>query len=251
MDYVRFIETEITKHCTVDVRDTNKLTPEQFAMIRRDGLGASDMSAVLGTMDKFRTRDDVLKNKLEETWTAEEQEIGDKINVRKGVDLEPLILKKAGEQLKLQIIKPDCMYRLKNYPWITVNFDGVALDDGVLFPVEAKFTSTYADKYWGYDPAKRPEKRPYYRENQNMLEYIKDLAAYYGVPPYYLVQVMVQMMALKAPFGVLCSLRDKDWTVYDFAIEYEPRIAEEIGVESHKLWQQILKLREVRNGRNP
>ncbi len=231
---------QILKTCDADQEDTMTLTPEQFAMMRRNGLGASDMSAVLGTMDKFRTRDDVLQNKLQTTWTQEEQDIGEKVNVRKGVDLEPLILRKASEQLKLEIIKPTTMYRHKDFPWLTVNFDGIAQVNGVCIPIEAKFTSTYADKYWNYAPDKGPWIRP---PHQDILDYIKSSATCYGVPPYYLVQIQVQMLALNAPFGHLVSLRDKDWTAYTFKIDKDQRIQDQILMEGHKLWQQIEKLR--------
>jgi len=238
----QLFEEQILKYCTEDQVDTTTMSPEEFAMMRRNGLGASDMSAVLGTMDKFRTRDDVLQNKLQLVWTEEEQAIGEKVNVRKGTDLEPLILQKAEQLLNLTIIKPTVMYRHKDYPWLTVNFDGVAVMDGVVIPIEAKFTSTYADKYWNYIPDKGGWIQP---PDKDMLGYINSSAKCYGIPPYYLVQVQVQMFALNAPFGYLLSLRDKDWTVYPFKIDKDQKIQDEILIQGHKLWTQIQKIREM------
>lgn len=233
---------QILKTCTEDQTDTTTLTPEAFAMMRRNGLGASDMSAVLGTMDKFRTRDDVLQNKLQTVWTEDEQAIGEKVNVRKGTDLEPLILKKAAEQLGLEIIKPTIMYRHREYPWLTVNFDGIVKIHDDLIPVEAKFTSTYADKYWDYTIKEHTWLAPTHGQ---VLDYINALAKTYGIPPYYLVQVQVQMFALQSPFGYVVSLRDKDWTAYLFKIDRDRRIQDEILIEGHKLWQQITKIKEM------
>jgi hypothetical protein len=238
----QLFEEQILKYCTEDQVDTTTMSPEEFAMMRRNGLGASDMSAVLGTMDKFRTRDDVLQNKLQLVWTEEEQAIGKKVNVRKGTDLEPLILQKAEEILNLTIIKPTVMYRHKDYPWLTVNFDGIAEIDNVIVPIEAKFTSTYADKYWDYTVKDHTWLAPTHGQS---LDYINALAKTYGVPPYYLVQVQVQLFALRAPFGYLLSLRDKDWTVYPFKIDKDQKIQDEILIEGHKLWTQIQKIREM------
>lgn len=238
----QLFEKQILKYCTEDQVDTTTMSPEEFAMMRRNGLGASDMSAVLGTMDKFRTRDDVLQNKLQLTWTEEEQAIGEKVNVRKGNDLEPLILQKAEDILNLTIIKPTVMYRHKEFPWLTVNFDGIAEMDNVIIPIEAKFTSTYADKYWDYTVKDHTWLAPTHGQ---ALDYINALAKTYGVPPYYLVQVQVQLFALNAPFGYLLSLRDKDWTVYPFKIHKDQKIQDEILIEGHKLWTQIQKIREM------
>jgi len=237
----KLIYQQILKNCEVAVEDTSTMSEEEFAMCRRDGLGASDMSAVLGTMDKFRTRDDVLQNKLATTWTEEEQAIGEKTNVKKGKDLEPLILQKAQVLLGLAIEKPKMMYRMHDHPWITVNFDGVAVDKGVVIPIEAKFTSTYADKYWNYS-----EEIPQVGTEKLMsdLDYINLRAKNHGVPPYYLVQLQVQMLALSAPYGYLVSLRDKTWDAHSFRIESDPQISQLILIESHRLWQQIERLRK-------
>ena len=219
------------------------LDEESFAMLRRNGIGASDMSAVLGTMDNFRTRDDILTNKLAREWTLEEQEIGKKVNVRKGKDLEPLILRKASLELDRELFKPPEMFRLRTYPWITVNFDGLYLDETKIpIPVEAKYTSTFADKYWNYTNFK-PD--AVYPRTCTFLEYCEAWAKHLGVPPYYLVQVQVQMLATNAPYGHIVSLRDKDWTVYAFRIPRDERIIDEIVVQSSRLWNQIQKLKGV------
>jgi len=228
---------------TVECPNATSLSEEEFAMIRRNGIGASDMSAVLETMDKFRTRDDILSNKLAKEWTQEEQEVGLKVNVRKGKDLEPLILDKAGKLLGVPLLKPPEMFRLVLYPWLTVNFDGLYLDEaGVVIPVEAKFTSTYADKYWNYTDFKP---NAVYPRTCTFLEYCEAWAKHLGVPPYYLVQVQVQMLATNAPYGHIVSLRDKDWTVYAFRIPRDERIIDEIIVQSSRLWNQIQKLKGV------
>lgn len=224
----------------VDVEDTSKLSQEEFAMIRRNGLGASDMSAVLGTMDKFRTKDDVIQNKLQTTYTDDEKAIGDKVNVRKGSDLEPMILNKTGELLGHKLWKPNAMYRMKKYPWLTVNFDGLFKENNQVIPVEAKFTSTYADKYWNYtgvfDVAN-------VSNQMQFLDFVNLLAKSYGVPPYYLIQVQIQMLATGAQYGYISSLRDKDWTVYPFKVKRNERIIEEAILESGRTWQTIEKLR--------
>ena len=75
--------------------------------------------------------------------------VGAKESVRKGADLEPIILQKFAEWSGFDIYKPDAMYRMKELPYITVDFDGLCvMSNDIYFPVEAKYVTAYAMKYW-------------------------------------------------------------------------------------------------------
>ena len=79
--------------------DLAKHDPEYFAMIRRVGFGASDSSILLG-VNPFPngTIEKLIEQKKSKHLTPDELAIGQMVNVRKGVDLEPLILQKFREK---------------------------------------------------------------------------------------------------------------------------------------------------------
>jgi len=219
------------EHLEVALEDMDTLTQEEFAMARRDGIGASDMSAILGAMDKFKTADDVLREKLLTIYTDEEKAIGEKVNVRKGRDLEPMILNKARDILGEVILKPTSMYRMKAHPFLTINFDGVIPRNTV--PVEAKFCSTYADKYYDFGPDTndRWKTHAYYTD-------FYDQAKHYGIPAYYYIQLQQQILGLGAPYGYLTVLRDKDWNIYIFKIMADPHLHDKIISEGYQFWNK-------------
>lgn len=121
------------------VKDAALMGPEEFAMIRRKGFGGSDASILLDANPYTKTykevtnkydgtvTDSLVKQKARMGITEEERAIGQKSAVRKGNDLEPLIIKKTSEILGVDLLKPDDMYRFKAHPYLTMNFDGVGV----------------------------------------------------------------------------------------------------------------------------
>ena len=91
---------------------------EAFALIRRQGLGASDSSIILG-VNNWTTIEQLIEQKNTPTITQEEIEVGNKPNVRMGNDLEEIILKKFQKWSGFITEKPSPMYRLKDYPMLT------------------------------------------------------------------------------------------------------------------------------------
>ena len=120
---------------------------EGFIKIRRNGFGASDSAIYLG-VNKWTTVEQLIEQKLAEGITQEEIEVGEKEAVRKGADLEPLILDKFSKWSGFELTKPDAMYRMIEHPQLTINFDGVTQMGDQYIPVEAKYVSVYANKYW-------------------------------------------------------------------------------------------------------
>lgn len=233
----------ILQRCDVAHENAYQLNEEQFAMIRRNGIGASDTSAILGAMDKFRNAEDILQNKLETTYTDAEKEVSMKPNVRKGRMLEPMILEWAERLLGTEVIKPQDMYRLKDYPHLTVNYDGLTLIDGELVPVEAKFVSTYGDKYYNFnDPNPVPLSVP---PHADRLQALQDAAKHHGIPPYYLIQVQQQMMGTGSSRAILAALRDKYWEVYLFTVPVYPWMQEWLAVETFRFWNRVQKARRI------
>lgn len=234
----------VLKHCDIHVENVNKMTEEEFAMSRRNGIGASDMSAILGTMDKFRTASDVLMNKLETTYTDEERAIGKKPAVKKGKDLEPLILQKAEAILKADVVKLTESFKLKQFPYLTINYDGLVRLDQVV-PVEAKVVTTYGDKYYIFGDEIDVKPALLYDPGSDRLTNLKELAKHHGIPSYYLVQLQQQMMGVGSSYGYLAALRDKTWTLHLFKIPAYNWIQDWIKTEGYLFWQKVEKARRI------
>ena len=228
---------------TIECADAYELAmtdKEAFIRIRRNGLGASDSSVYTG-VNLFTTVDELIKQKLSDVVTAEELEIGQKENVRKGSDLEPIILNKFEQWSGFDTYKPDAMYRFTEYPQLTVNFDGIIELSATHIPVEAKFVSAYANKYWNRSKC---IKAPYEGQPKNFAgastaDHIKGLAELYGIPPYYFTQMQQELMGLKAPFGYLVALFDKGWELGVSKIFADPYTQHEIIMESKAVWNTI------------
>lgn len=222
---------------------------EQFALLRKHGLGGSDSSSVLG-VNPYTSRQQLIESKARDTLTEEEKAVGDKTAVRKGRDLEPLIIQKTEKYFKTDIFKPKDMYRFKNAPWLTMNFDGVAEDENGYFPCEIKVVTLYGQKHYNFNKA-------FFDETQGLLPLpenyaiseintIETKAMQYGIPPYYYTQLQQEMMALNAPYGWLSVLRDSDWRVYTFYVHADPHVQSRLVTEGFKVWQEVMQLNPER-----
>lgn len=191
-----------------------ELSEEEYALARRNGFGASDASVYLNLQSQWKTIQDLVVEKCTPYITDEERAIGEKEVVRKGRDLEPLILQKAEKELGIPIEKPTAMYRHKEYDFMTINYDGVATTPDGLIPVECKFVSVYGNKYYNRD---EPE----------------------GIPEYYRAQLHQQMIGLNAPYGYLAALFDKGWVFHLFKIRRDEKLINQIIVEGYKTWELV------------
>jgi hypothetical protein len=237
----------IEERCEI-LLDASTLSEEEYAMARRQGLGASDASIYLGLQAKWRNETDLIANKCATMYTKEEQEVSQKPAVRKGKDLEPLILSKFEEQTGIVCFKPKYMYRLREFPYLTINFDGISPLGESLIPVEAKFTSTYGDKYWNYNKTpRRSDPAPDFTKT-SIVAHCDEAFEHYGVPAYYYAQVQQQMLGLGSDIGVVVSLRDLDWNIYPFWIFRDDWLQKQIIAEGYRVWQRIERQRKYTGG---
>ena len=227
---------EVVHPNMADLIDTN---PTLFAMTRRSGLGASDASVYLG-VNKWNTVQQLIEEKRSIGLTEHELDVGNKEVVRKGRDLEPIILKKFADKMGIEVFKPNPMYRIKEHPHLTINFDGVIDLSGTLVPVEAKFCSTFADKYW--DKTKQINSLVEGTAKicgYDIIQHIEEEAKLYGIPPYYYTQVQQQMLGLDAPFGYFAVVFDKGWQDAAFKIFKDKYVQDAIISEGFKVFQKI------------
>ncbi len=201
-------------------KDVDKLPNEEYALIRKNSFGASDIASLLGV--GFNTLEDLIAQKQQKFLTDEEKEIGNKPNVKKGRDLEDLILKKYCTALNVEATKPTDMYEV--YQGLTVNFDAIRKD--IEIPVEIKYVSTFGGKYWTRDTENLiHDVGMCETPTTDLIDHIESRAAFYGIPKYYYTQIQVQIAALNAPYGHLCALFDKDWEIQIYKIPYDPVLA--------------------------
>lgn len=237
------------KNLEVVVEDAYLLSPEEFTNIRRQGIGASDASVILGLQSKWKTSEDIIKEKLQRSISAEEIEVGNKPSVRKGRDLEHIVLNKAEDWLHCEVDKPTDMYRFKDSPWLTVNFDGITTDPiGTFTVVEAKVVTQYGEKFYDRDKALKSKSEIEFvsliRNKKAFLKQdIETKAKACGIPPYYYAQVQQQLLAIDAPYGYLAALHDKDWELKMYLVPADPEVQAKIITESKKIWNIIEEAR--------
>ena len=190
----------------------DQVSEEEYAMLRKESFGGSDSSILCG-VNLYKTLNQLIKEKNCKYITDEEKEVGNKAIVRKGKDLEPIILNKAAQELGIEINKPTAMFEFKEEPILTLNYDGVAEENQVLIPIEAKLVSKYGEKYYNKDKTLEENKEVDMKIEGDSLEaHIKRKALRIGIPAYYYTQVQQEIMGLNAPYGYLAVLFDDSWT---------------------------------------
>lgn len=196
----------------VKVEHIDQVSEEEYAMLRKESFGGSDSSILCG-VNLYKTLNQLIKEKNCKYITDEEKEVGNKAIVRKGKDLEPIILDKAAQELGIEINKPTAMFEFKEEPVLTLNYDGVAEENQVLIPIEAKLVSKYGEKYYNKDKTLEENKEVDMKIEGDSLEaHIKRKALRIGIPAYYYTQVQQEIMGLNAPYGYLAVLFDDSWT---------------------------------------
>lgn len=230
----------------IAVENIDAVSKEEFTQLRRKGFGGSDSSVLVG-VNPFSTISDLIASKVRTELSEEEKAIGKLAAVRKGNDLEPLIITKATAILETQVFKPPHMYRFKDYPYLTMNFDGVTdLHGKQYIPVEIKVCTFRGEKHYNKFKALYDEERPEGSEvipepediSENNIS-IEERAAHYGIPPYYFTQLQQEMMALDAPFGFIAVLFESDWNVRIFKVWKDPKTQNAIIIEGYKTWQKV------------
>jgi predicted phage-related endonuclease len=226
------------------VENIPSLTDDEYALIRRQGLGASDSSILLG-VNPYKTKDQLIVEKRSKHITDEERAIKLKDAVRKGFDLEPLILQKYANLMECERpIKPEAMFQITETPYLTINYDGLAIGEEYIIPVEAKFVTTYGDKYYNRKHALKREFgecslerkcRPY----SDTADRIKAKAEQVGIPPYYYTQAQQQIYGAGAPYAYLVALHDKGWETVVYFIPRDEECIRAIIIAGAKVWSKI------------
>lgn len=205
---------------SIAIQDIQSMSHEDYALVRKNYFGASDSSILCG-VNLYKNMDQLIKEKNMKFLTKEEIEVGEKAIVKKGYDLEPLILDKAEAELNTDVIKPRDMFKFNKVDGLSVNYDGVILENNDLVPVEAKLVSKYGEKYYNKNITMAGAKALNMDiEGTNIQEHIKRKATKLGIPAYYYTQVQQEIAGLDATHGYLAAMFDESWS---FKLYYIPR----------------------------
>ncbi len=233
----------------VDAKGMSTMENEAFALIRRNGFGGSDSGVLLG-VNPYTHISELIRQKSSYILTEEEKAVGDQAAVRKGNDLEPLIIDKTAYYMGLHILKPEPMYKFTDFPYLKMNFDGVVVEGGKpSYPVEIKVCTTFGAKHYNFNKAYFREQIGYQEIQSNVSNTdmsIQEKAKHYGVPPYYYTQVQQEMMALNAEFGLLSVLDERTWCINVFFVYRDQAVQAMLVAAAHNAWSQV----EARRGQS-
>ena len=237
-----------TNKVPIEVRYANidKTSAEEFTVIRRQGFGSSDTGSLVGVNPYQSGKwEELIQSKLRTEVTPEEAAIGQERNVVAGRDLEPIIIQKFNDWFpEYKIFKPAHMYYFEEYPWMSMNFDGVGiLGDGYI-PIEIKFASIPGTKLYDHSKpywAEKPKfNRNFVLENVNTSQLtIPEKARHIGLPPYYYTQLQSQIAALAAPEGLLVVLFEQTWTISVFRSVADEFTWQNIVRQGYKGYEEI------------
>ena len=214
----------------VAIPNIQSMSHEEYALARKDYFGASDSSILCG-VNLYKTMDQLIAEKNAKYITKEEKEVGEKAIVRKGYDLEPIILDKAAAELQTEIFKPEDMFKFKDVDGLSVNYDGVTVAPTVnkWIPVEAKLVSKYGEKYYNKTVLQSDAMAVDMNvEGENLEQHIKRKALKFGIPAYYYTQIQQEIAGLDAPYGYLAALFDESWTFKLFYIKRDDYVINHI-----------------------
>lgn len=231
----------------IAVQNITFLSEETFAKVRSDYFGASDSAVLLRVAYHkdgknpvpMKTVEELLTEKINETI---DEDIAAKASVRKGKDLENLLIDKIKNKIhilneKVGVIKPVHMYH-NNYG-LSVNFDGImCLPNEKYIPLEIKVCTVWARKNYDWDKAitedmfehegyyprlqefffKEPEVDSAPIRRINLASEIEAYANIYGIPAYYYTQIQQQMYFANSNYGILAVMDDTNWIVNYFKI---------------------------------
>lgn len=213
-----------------------ELTEEEYALVRKNTFGASDSSILCG-VNLYKKLDQLIVEKNSKFITDKEKAIGKKPAVMKGKELEDIILQKFINETGLKTHKPVHMYKHKEFPYLTTNFDGLTEEN--LIPVECKYVTRFGERY--YNKTVNMDPNTVITRAGGMVDHIKYWASKCGIPAYYYTQVQQQILFADKPYGYLAALFEETWTFKVFVIPRDDITISHIISKGAKADEQIIK----------
>jgi len=265
-----FTEELLEKHLTthleskgfpVGVYNVTSLSQDEFALIRSNTFGASDSAVLLNVAYSSKTvtmksQDELMYEKINLIF---DEEIGKKASVRKGKELESLIIDKVSNIIDGTVVKPKHMYI--NGQGLATNFDGVVLenasnnsqnisDNFIPVPMEIKVCTFFARSNYNWEKGIHENsleinnklKRNYEYDLLNKIpieDHIIHASKLMGIPKYYYTQLQQQMLFLDSPHGYLAVLDDINWDLYFFKVPRDQFVIDALVTVSTDLYAKL------------
>ena len=130
-------------NCRIVAPDVSKLSRSEWLALRRNSLGGSDISSVLG-LNRWRSPMEVWADKCGLPVANEMSEAA-----LWGIRLEGLVRAELAHRNGWQIEKPTAMFQHRDIPYFSANVDGILdLPGKGLAVVEIKTASSYKESEW-------------------------------------------------------------------------------------------------------
>jgi len=247
----------IVSKFSISIENVTDLTDEEFTNSRHQNFGGSDAAVLLGVAYHtarvpMKTIPELIQDKVEE---YNDPSIGLKGSVRKGKELESMLIAKAEKMLNAVIIKPKHTYA--NNKGLSMNFDGIIFEPKIHkdtpttiqpIPFEVKLCTFFGRKNYNwalgvseFDTDKTIPKKllPDAKHLHSMDEIIEYRAKELGIPPYYYTQVQDQMYFTEADHGYMCVMDDLDWTLYVFYIPRDQELIDQLLYVAEEAYIQL------------
>lgn len=129
--------------------DTTNLSREDWLAYRKQGIGGSDVAAILG-ISPFRTARDLYYDKLGIASAYDEG--ANWVQLEVGTLLEPLVARIFAKKTGLKVYQRKAMFQHPAYPWMLADLDYlVDQSDGQPAILEIKTTNYNAKDSWWYN----------------------------------------------------------------------------------------------------
>ena len=203
-----------------DIELLSYKTEEEWHELRKEGIGGSDIGAILG-LNKHSSPLKIYRIK-KGIWA---EDVEDNVYIKKGKELEHLIFQNyvvpEMESQGYRVVHPEHVFVNKQFTWLRANCDGLAMpktvpsnpEDNVI--IEIKWVSEWADVNW-------------------------DAEEYYGVPASYYAQVQHYMTVTGAKKAKIFAMFDKDWRVKIYTIPYNPSFCCNLLYKSKEFYDNLL-----------
>lgn len=172
---------------------------------RKSGIGASEMSAVLG-VSRWATPLDVYLDKT----GAEPREVGEAAYW--GHRLESIVLDELAKRAEIDVTPDGRLLRSAAHEWALATLDGHTWDGRQIIPVEAKTAGQYFEDEWAD-----------------------------GAPEGYRVQVHQQMLVTGAPYAYLAVLLGGNRFMWS-RIERDEALIALVIAKGHDMWRRVREL---------
>lgn len=214
----------------VIITDVDELTREEWLLLRKRGIGGSDVARILG-VSKWGTATDLYMDKI--SPETEKKEPDNWFSLDYGNMIEPLIRKWYAKATGYEVINDTNMYQHPDYPWMIADVDFIIRKpDGTIMGGEIKTTSPRsADADW--------------REGI--------LGCGGMLPYYYEVQVRHYMAVLDLPvFVVLCCYGNLESNIIPVLVYRDEDIEKKIIEAEAEFWNEhVIPRRPPADGISP